>query len=162
MFQGTECRIDAHDQYRVPGRRTGLLSDQGTTMSIEVITMPAHVAVSQHAGPFEGALCRAIIQAALSLADGREVTGIQVRVGGHPADPELMSCCIQEAAAGTAAEHAVIELIMDPPAVRCLACGNEVAAGYALALLTCRRCGSFDIEASGTEQLTLESIAFRE
>jgi hydrogenase nickel incorporation protein HypA/HybF len=101
--------------------------------------------------------------AARSLAGDREVTKVQARVGGHPGDPDLLRQCMQEAMAGTAAEHAVIDVVMDPPAVRCLDdCGNETAAAYALALLACRRCGSLDIEVSGTEDLTLESVAFAE
>ena len=44
--------------------------------------------------------------------------------------------------------------------MRCRDCGNEMAAGYALALLACRECGSFDIDVSGTADLTLESIEF--
>lgn len=111
---------------------------------------------------YESAVCEAIVRAVLRLAGDREVTHIRARVGGHPVDPDVIRRCVEDAVAGTVAEHAVVDLVLDPPAVRCLACGNETATGYALALLACRQCGSPDIEVSGTEDLTLESVEITE
>src|SRR5579875_1411590 len=110
--------------------------------------------------PYETALCQAIVEAVAPLAHGREITGVRVRVGGHPADPDLVRRCMREATAGTVAERAAVEFIMDPPVVRCRDCGDETATAYALALLACRRCGSFEIDVTGCGDLTLESITF--
>lgn len=129
-------------------------------MAVKLIITQNGAATFSSPLPYETSLCQAIIEAAVGLAGTHQVTTIQVRVGGHPVDPDLVRHCIHEAAAGTAAEHAVVDLVIDPPAVRCRDCGNEMAAGYALALLACRECGSFDIDVSGTADLTLESIEF--
>jgi hydrogenase nickel incorporation protein HypA/HybF len=131
-------------------------------MGIKLVIVQSHEAAPCQMAPYEAAVCDAIVQAVLRLARDREVTRIRARVGGHPVDPDLIRQCVQEAVAGTAAEHAVTDLVIDPPAVRCLDCGNEMAVGYALALLACRRCGSLDLEVSGTEDLTLESVTFTE
>ncbi len=128
-------------------------------MGTKLIIQPHRGAASTRAASYETDLCQSIVEAVLSMAAGRKVTGIRVRVG-HPADPDLIRLCMQEAAAGTVAEHAAVEFIIDPPVVRCLGSGNEAAAGYALALLACRRCGSFDIDVTGSDELTLESITF--
>lgn len=111
---------------------------------------------------YERELCEAIVKGTLHLAAGRKVTDLRVRVGGYPADPDQIVRCFHAAANGTVAAHADLELVLDSPAVRCLNCGNETAAGYALALLTCRQCGSFDLETTGTQEVVLESITFAE
>lgn len=129
-------------------------------MAVKLIITQNGAATFSSPMPYETSLCQAIIEAAVGLAGTQQVTRVRVRVGGRPVDPELVRRCIQEAASGTAAEHAVIDLVIDPPGVRCRDCGNEMAAGYALALLTCRECGSFELDVSGTADLTLESIEF--
>ena len=112
------------------------------------------------AGRYERELCEAIVKSTLHLAAGRTVTDLRGRVGGYPADPDQIVRCFHAASNGTVAEHPRLQLVLDSPAVRCLSCGNETATGYALALLACRRCGSFDLETTGTEQVVLESITF--
>lgn len=129
-------------------------------MGTKLVIRTRRAAASARPAPYETALCQAIVDAVAPLAEGREITEVRVRVGGHPADPDLVRRCMREAAAGTVAEHAAVEFIMDPPVVRCLNCGDETAAGYALALLACRRCGSFDIDVTGSGDLTLESVSF--
>ena len=111
---------------------------------------------------YERELCEAIVKGTLHLAAGRTVTDLRVRIGGYPADPDQIARCFQATANGTAAEHADLQLVLDPPAVQCLSCGNEQAVGYALALLTCRQCGSFELETTGTQEVVLESITFDE
>lgn len=127
---------------------------------MKLVIRQSHPAVLCQMAPYEAAVCEAIVQAVLRQAGDRQVTEVQARVGGHPVDPVVIHRCVREAVAGTAAEHAVIDLVIDPPAVRCLDCGNEMAAGYALGLLACRQCGSVDIELSGTMDVSLESVAF--
>jgi hydrogenase nickel incorporation protein HypA/HybF len=129
-------------------------------MTVKLIITQNDAATFSSPVPYETSLCQAIVAAAVGLAGTHQVTRVRVRVGGRPVDPDLIRRCIREAAAGTAAEHAVVDLVVDPPAVSCRDCGNEMATGYALALLACRECGSFDIDVSGTADLTLESIEF--
>lgn len=131
-------------------------------MGMKLVVMPSNGGDPGCTALYETIVCDAIVRAALHLAGDREVTKIRARVGGRPVDPDVIRRCVQEAVAGTVAEHAAVELVIDPPAVRCRACGDETAAGYALGLLACRRCGSPDIEVSGTEDLTLESVAVAE
>ncbi len=129
-------------------------------MGTKLIVRPSRAGRPARGAPYEATLCQAIIEAVLRWAGGREVAEVRVRVGGDPADPDLLRRCMREAAAGTAAEHAAVEFIIDPPGVCCRDCGDETAPGYALALLACRRCGSFDIAVTGSADLTLESITF--
>ncbi|HLH59145.1 MAG TPA: hydrogenase maturation nickel metallochaperone HypA [Streptosporangiaceae bacterium] len=129
-------------------------------MGTKLVIRTRYAAGPGRAAPYETALCQAIVEAVAPLAHGREITGVRVRVGGHPADPDLVRRCMREATAGTVAEHAAVEFIMDPPVVRCRDCGDETATAYALALLACRRCGSFEIDVTGCGDLTLESITF--
>ncbi|MBM0237276.1 hypothetical protein JNW88_09080 [Micromonospora sp. ATA32] len=54
----------------------------------------------------ETGLSEAIVAAAVRRAAGRRVTGLRVRIGGHPVDPEVVAQGIQLAAAGTIAADA--------------------------------------------------------
>lgn len=108
----------------------------------------------------EMGVCDAIVDAALCRARGRRVTGMRVRVYGHPVDPDVIDQGFRLAAAGTVAEGASIRLVMRPPAVRCRDCGGLTEAADALSLVACPRCGGVDVEAAGDEEVVLESIAF--
>ncbi len=106
----------------------------------------------------EMGLCQAIVEAAVRRANGRRVTSVRVRVGGHPVDPEVIGQGFRLAAAGTVAEDAALDLVMEPLLVACRGCGTETAAADALALAACPRCGGFDVQAAGRDGTTLESI----
>ena len=125
---------------------------------VNLVIMRANTVIPYRRGPSERALCRAIAAAVLRLAAGRAVTSVRVRAGSQPFDPGLCHRYVRQAVTGTLAGHAVIEITIDPATVRCRECGNETAVSYALALLACRQCGSFDIEVAGTQDVVLEDI----
>lgn len=106
----------------------------------------------------ETGLCEAIVEATLRRAAGRRVTGLRVRIGGHPVDPGVVDQGIRLAAAGTAAEHAIVELIFDPLWTHCRGCGHTAAVADHHALVGCPQCGGVDVDVDGSAGTVLESI----
>lgn len=107
----------------------------------------------------EMGLSQAILDAALRRANGRRLTGVRVRVGGHPVDPDVINHGFQVAAAGTLAADARVDVVMEPMTARCLSCGYEGDGSDPLATSICRACGGVDVEVTGDEHVVLESIA---
>ncbi|GAA0403383.1 hypothetical protein Acor_33370 [Acrocarpospora corrugata] len=112
----------------------------------------------------ETGLSDAIVQAVLDRADGRKVTAVRVRVGGHigghEVDPHVIDQGFRVAAAGTPAQDADVEVVIEPLAVRCRDCGVQGAALDAPALAACPCCGGVDIEVVGGADVQLEEITF--
>lgn len=105
-------------------------------------------------------LCDDVVAAVERRAAGRPVRRVRVRAGCllhvHPGAFE-QSFAI--AAAGTVAEGAEAELVVEPLQVRCAACGRT---GSATELVeACPGCGSLDVELAGGVQLVLESLEYR-
>ncbi|HEX6469154.1 MAG TPA: hydrogenase/urease maturation nickel metallochaperone HypA [Streptosporangiaceae bacterium] len=109
----------------------------------------------------ESALCDAIVEAALRRAAGRQVVGVRVRIAGHPVNHRVIDEDFRLAAAGTRAADAAIDLVVEPLASRCRACGFVTPATDALAMVACTWCESLDIEAVGDDRPVLESVTFR-
>jgi hydrogenase nickel incorporation protein HypA/HybF len=112
----------------------------------------------------ETGLCDAIVQAVLHQAEGRRVTTVRVRVGGHVGgheiDPAVIDQGFRVAASGTPAQDADVEVVIEPLSVRCRGCGGQGAATDALSLVACPRCGGVDIEVTGGAEVELEAITF--
>jgi hydrogenase nickel incorporation protein HypA/HybF len=108
----------------------------------------------------ETGLCEAIVATALRCAAGRRVVGVRVRIGGHPLNPRVVHEDFRLASAGTPAAGAAIDLVIEPLASRCRACGFVTPATDPLAMVACTRCESLDIEAVGDDRPVLESISF--
>jgi hydrogenase nickel incorporation protein HypA/HybF len=106
-------------------------------------------------------LCEAIVDAAVRRADGRTVCRLRVRVTGHPVDRQVLDLGFRLAAAGTVAESAHVEVVVDPPVVRCRDCGTSEPAPDALALAACRHCGGVDVAVDDRDQVALESITYQ-
>jgi hydrogenase nickel incorporation protein HypA/HybF len=106
----------------------------------------------------ESGLSEAIVEAALRRAAGRRVTGVRVRVGGHPVDPGVVTQGIQLAAAGTPAENTTVDLVLEPMSMHCRACGGTCPVDDHLAMVACPLCGDVDIDVVGDEEVVLESI----
>ncbi len=109
----------------------------------------------------ETGLCEAIVAAALSRAAGRRVTGVRVRVGGHPVDPDVVTQGIQIAAAGTVAERTAVELVLEPMSAECRGCGHGGPVTDHLAMVACPECGGVDLDITGSDEVVLESITVR-
>lgn len=106
-------------------------------------------------------LCEGIVAAVLRRANGRRVTAARVRIGGHPVDPEVIGQGFALAAAGTVAEDARLDLVLDPMRVRCPSCGHDAPVSDHLAMVACPACGDVGVEISGDDTVVLESIAVR-
>lgn len=104
-------------------------------------------------------MCEGIVEATLRRAAGRRVTGVRVRVGGHPVDPDVVTQGFQMAAAGTVAADARLDLVMDPMRVTCRGCGHDAPIDDHLAMVACPSCGGLDIELVGEDTVVLESIS---
>jgi len=110
----------------------------------------------------EMGLCQAIVEATLRRAAGRPVRAVRVRVGGHPVDPQVIAQGFRMAAAGTYAEGAELDLVVEPQTAHCRSCGADSPVTAATVLVACPRCGGLDMDAPLTEQLVVESIAISE
>lgn len=110
----------------------------------------------------EMGMCDAIVDAARRRAKGRPVSGVKVRVGGHPVDPDVIDQNFRLAAEGTELEGADIELVMEPLSVHCGDCGATTPVGSAAALAACPVCGGVDVQARGRDEVVLESITVAE
>jgi hydrogenase nickel incorporation protein HypA/HybF len=106
----------------------------------------------------ETGLCEQIVAAAARRAAGRRVTGLRVRIGGHPVDPEVVRQGIALAAAGTSAADSAVDLVLEPMTVACRDCGRSGPAEDHLAMVSCPRCGGVDIAVTGSDEVVLESI----
>lgn len=105
-------------------------------------------------------LSEAIVDAAVQGAGGRRVRSLRVRVGGaHAADPEAVRLGFQMAALGTVAEGAVLDLVSDPPRIRCAGCGKETRQDGGPLVPACPACGGVDVEVAGLDQLEVEDLS---
>jgi hydrogenase nickel incorporation protein HypA/HybF len=105
-------------------------------------------------------LCDAIVAATLRRADGRRVSGVRVRVGGHPVDPDVINQGFRLAAMGTLAEQASVDLVLEPLTATCRDCRTASPVTDSHGLAVCPRCGGVDVEVSGRDAVVLESITF--
>ncbi len=105
----------------------------------------------------EFGLCEAILDAVERRADGRRVTGVRVRIGTlHRVAEPALDQAFTMVAAGTVAEDAEVDLVVVPVRVDCRTCG--LAAESQDPLAVCAGCGGTDLDATGGDDLVLESI----
>ena len=107
----------------------------------------------------EFGLCEGILDAVRTRAAGRPVSGIRVRCGiRHAVDPDTMAQAFGFIAAGTEAADATVDVTTVPATVTCRDCG---AVSETTDVLTvCPRCQGSDVEVSGGDELTLESVRY--
>jgi len=107
----------------------------------------------------EFGLCEGMLEAVRKRAAGRPVAGIRVRCGvRHAVDDAAMTQAFALIAAGTEAADASVELVTVPATVTCRDCGGVDETTDPLAV--CKRCGGLNVEVSGGDELTLESIRY--
>ncbi len=107
----------------------------------------------------EYGLCEGVLDAVLRRAAGRPVAGVRIRCGvRHAVDPPSMAQAFETLAAGTVAADAAVEVVIISAMATCRDCG---AAGESADLLpACGRCGSVNLEITGGDELTLESLTY--
>ena len=74
----------------------------------------------------------------------------------HAVDAESLSDAFESVAAGTEAADAAIELVTVPAQITCRGCGSSADSTDLLAV--CPRCASTDVELTGGDEMTLESV----
>jgi hydrogenase nickel incorporation protein HypA/HybF len=105
----------------------------------------------------EFGLCEGIVDAVLTRAAGRQVTGVRVRIGAlHRVAGPSLDQAFEMLAAGTVAEHAAVDMVVVPVRATCGLCGwtSESEDAYAV----CGACGGTDVAIEGGDELILESI----
>jgi hydrogenase nickel incorporation protein HypA/HybF len=106
-------------------------------------------------------LCEAIVGAVEKRAMERPVARVRVRVGAlHHVHPEAFDQSFSMAAMGTIAEDATADLVLIPATGSCPACGAEFETNDPL--VACPRCGEMGVALSGGDELTLESIEYKQ
>ena len=107
----------------------------------------------------EFGLCEGVLDAVRQRAGGRQVTGVRVRFGvRHAVDEESLAQAFSFVAEGTEAAGAAVTLITVPAAIACRDCGLTAETTDVLAL--CPGCGGENVEISGGDEMTLESITY--
>jgi hydrogenase nickel incorporation protein HypA/HybF len=107
----------------------------------------------------EYGLCEGVLDAVRQRADGRQVAGIRVRFGvRHAVDAESLAQAFGVVAEGTEAAGAAVELVTVPATLTCRKCGLVAETTDLLAV--CPACESSDVELTGGDEMTLESIRY--
>ena len=107
----------------------------------------------------EYGLAEGVLATVRQRADGRKVAGIRVRFGvRHAVDQESMEQAFSFVAEGTEAAGAAVDLVTVPATITCRDCGLAAETSDVLAI--CPRCAGEDVEITGGEEMTLESITY--
>ncbi len=107
----------------------------------------------------EYGLAEGVLATVRQRAGGRKVAGIQVRFGvRHAVDEESMAQAFSFVADGTEAAGAAVTLVTVPATIACRDCGLTSETSDVLA--TCPRCHGDDVEITGGDEMTLESITY--
>ena len=110
-------------------------------------------------GMHEYGLAEGVLATVRQRADGRKVAGIRVRFGvRHAVDQESMAQAFSFVAEGTEAAGATVELVTVPATITCRDCG--LAAETSDVLAVCPRCAGENVEITGGDEMTLESITY--
>ncbi|MBE1584139.1 hydrogenase maturation nickel metallochaperone HypA [Nonomuraea angiospora] len=104
-------------------------------------------------------MCEGLVELIEQQAGGRAVAAARVRVGArHAVVDEAFGQAFTLAAAGTAVQDAVVELVITPMTVGCRNCGERSESVDTLAV--CPGCGDDGVDISGGDELVLESLTF--
>jgi hydrogenase nickel incorporation protein HypA/HybF len=107
----------------------------------------------------EFGLSEGVLAAVRQRASGRKVAAIKVRFGvRHRVDQESLAHAFGVVAEGTEADGAAVELVTVPATLTCRGCGFTGETTDVLAV--CPRCAGDDVEISGGDEMTLESISY--
>ena len=107
----------------------------------------------------EYGLAEGVLTTVRQRAAGRKVAGIRVRFGvRHAVDSESMAQAFGFVAEGTEAAGAAVNLVTVPATITCRDCGLAEETTDVLAV--CPRCAGEDVEITGGDEMTLESITY--
>ena len=107
----------------------------------------------------EYGLCEGVLATVRQRAAGRRVAEIRVRFGvRHAVDSESLAQAFSFVAEGTEAAGAAVDLVTVPATLSCRSCGHTEETTDVLAV--CPRCAGDDVEITGGDEMTLESISY--
>jgi hydrogenase nickel incorporation protein HypA/HybF len=109
----------------------------------------------------EYGLAEGVLDSVRQRAGGRQVTGLRVRFGvRHAVDEESLAQAFGFVAEGTEAAGAEVKLITVPATLSCRDCGQTAQTGDVLAV--CPHCAGENVDITGGDEMTLESITYAE
>jgi len=107
----------------------------------------------------EYGLAEGVLATVRQRAGGRKVAGIKVRFGvRHAVDAESLAQAFGFVAEGTEAAGAAVDLVTVPATIICRDCGLTAETTDVLA--ACPRCAGENVEITGGDEMTLESITY--
>ena len=107
----------------------------------------------------EYGLAEGVLASVRQRAGGRKVAGLRVRFGvRHAVDEESLAQAFSFVAEGTEAAGAAVQLVTVPATLTCQDCGLTAETTDVLAI--CPGCGGENVEISGGDEMTLESITY--
>ncbi|WP_169981437.1 hydrogenase maturation nickel metallochaperone HypA [Microbispora sp. H10836] len=105
----------------------------------------------------EFGIAEAVLETVEHRADGRRVRRARVRAGALlRIAPAALNQAFCLAAAGTVAEGATLDLVIEPARLICRGCGHSALCADPLTI--CGLCGGIDVDTEGGDSLVLESI----
>jgi hydrogenase nickel incorporation protein HypA/HybF len=109
----------------------------------------------------EVGMCESLLDAVERRADGRRVLGVKVRIGAlHRVVEPSLDQAFELVAAGTVAEGAAVDLVVIPVQATCRSCGAVQECEDVP--VSCPTCGGVELELTGGDDFTLESIRLDE
>ena len=109
----------------------------------------------------ELSIAESVVQIASRHARGRPVAAVELRVGHlRQVVPSALEFAFELVAQGTALEGAELRMEEVAAAGRCRTCGSETTLPDFP--LTCRVCGSLDVEVTAGEELSVETLELEE
>ena len=107
----------------------------------------------------EYGLAEGVLASVRQRADGRKVAGLRVRFGvRHAVDEESLAQAFSFVAEGTEAAAAAVQLVTVPATLACRDCGQNAETSDVLAV--CPHCAGENVEITGGDEMTLESITY--
>ncbi|GLX09538.1 hydrogenase maturation nickel metallochaperone HypA [Microbispora sp. NBRC 16548] len=105
----------------------------------------------------EFGIAEAVVDAVERRAAGRRVRRARVRAGALlRIAPHALDQAFCLASAGTVAEGATLDLVIEPVRLICRGCGHSAMCADPLTI--CGLCGGIDVDTEGGDSLVLESI----
>jgi hydrogenase nickel incorporation protein HypA/HybF len=107
----------------------------------------------------EYGLAEGVLDSVRQRAGGRKVAGLRVRFGvRHAVDEESLAQAFGFVAEGTEAAGADVKLITVPATLTCHDCGQAAETSDVLAV--CPHCAGENVDITGGDEMTLESITY--
>jgi hydrogenase nickel incorporation protein HypA/HybF len=109
----------------------------------------------------EYGLAEGVLDSVRQRAGGRQVAGLRVRFGvRHAVDEESLAQAFGFVAEGTEAAGAEVTLITVPATLTCQDCGQTAETSDVLAV--CPHCAGENVDITGGDEMTLESITYEQ